>query len=120
MIFRYPDKPVGNMSREALDALPTIYLAQLKMDGWRDVVTVHVPNVHGDGIVYNATHTSRERKTLPVTPELAGRVDELLRHVPPDTILDGEWLARRPACRTAVAVRHHGAGRPRTLAASSP
>jgi ATP-dependent DNA ligase len=89
-MFRYPDKPIHQIARERLDDVPGDYFAQLKMDGWRCVVEVAT-----NGLVF----TSRHNKPIPISRELSNEVAAMLRMLPVGTVLDGEWVARRPACR---------------------
>jgi ATP-dependent DNA ligase len=88
MLTRYPDSPVMS----GPDILPTLadgdYLVQYKVDGWRCVA-----ERQPDG---RWTFTSRHDKALPVTSVLRRRVEPLLEHLPPGTMLDGEYLGRRP------------------------
>jgi ATP-dependent DNA ligase len=92
-MFRYPDKPKITLPAQGLPAIGGGFFAQLKVDGWRD-------QIHWDG--EQSTHTSRENRPLPVDPEVHAQFDAQLRQlgVKPDTLLDAEWCARRPACRT--------------------
>jgi ATP-dependent DNA ligase len=89
-MFRYPDKPSAQLDRVGLDDLPEIYLAQLKLDGWRCVVLRTATGL---------TFTSRHNKPIPVSCHVEGEIGDALAHLPVGTVLDGEWLARRPACR---------------------
>ena len=92
-MFRYPDKPVGEISRQGLAILQNRYLAQLKMDGWRCVIE-YTPS--------GVTFTSRHNRPIAVSDGLSNLFCRMLGsgNVPYGTILDAEWLARRPACRT--------------------
>lgn len=90
MIFRFPDKPATQLSRSGLADIGGGYLAQLKMDGWRCVV---------ERTATGLTFTSRHNKPIPIGGELAEAIGDALRGLPVGTILDGEWLARRPAAR---------------------
>jgi ATP-dependent DNA ligase len=90
-MFRYPDKPAREISRQGLAILQDRYLAQLKMDGWRCVIE------RTPGFV---TFTSRHGKPIPISREVAEPVTGRLLELPIGTILDAEWLARRPSCHT--------------------
>ena len=37
-MFRYPDKPSSQLARAGLADLPKLYIAELKLDGWRCVI----------------------------------------------------------------------------------
>lgn len=94
-MFRFPDKPKGNLSRAGLAAFQTaangLYLAQAKLDGWRTVIEIGEDEI---------TYTSRHKKAIPVSRELRDHLEPLLRMAfKPGTILDAEWCARRPGAR---------------------
>lgn len=96
--MRYPDKPGSTMALEAVaDLKPHLYLCELKMDGWRTVIDVRRPL---------STFTSRHNKPIPITGPMAARVQEIIERcgIPDGTILDAEWIARRPACREEALV----------------
>ena len=91
-MFRYPDKPSSQLARAGLADLPKLYIAELKLDGWRCVI---------ERTIAGLTFTSRHNKPIPISDALA---DELLwvadlAKLPEGTLLDAEWLARRPAAR---------------------
>ena len=90
-MFRYPDKPLGNMAAPGLADLPEVYIAQLKFDGWRCVI---------ERTAAGLSFTSRHNKPLPVSGDLARDWAEILAHAPIGMIIDGEWLARRPGWRS--------------------
>jgi ATP-dependent DNA ligase len=90
-MFRYPDKPVAQLARHGLCGLPETYIAELKLDGWRCVI---------ERTAGGLSFTSRHNKPIPLTAELEAELEEMLFHMPAGTILDAEWLARRPSCRS--------------------
>jgi len=86
--WRYPDKPVGNMARAGLDELRDgDWLAQLKMDGWRCVIT---KDEHG-----RITCMSRHREPLPIPQNEIDKLAQDLDKLPKNSVLDGEWMGRR-------------------------
>jgi ATP-dependent DNA ligase len=92
-MFRYPDKPINELARAGLAGLAKgEYIAELKMDGWRTVIYFD-----GDKLEF----TSRQNRPIPVTPAVSAALMQTMiaSHVPPGTVFDAEWLARRPACR---------------------
>jgi ATP-dependent DNA ligase len=90
-MFRYPDKPVAQLGRDGFADLPEIYLAQLKMDGWRCVIERNERAI---------TFTSRHKKPIPISAELREQLGLVLSTLPVGTMLDAEWLARRPGYRS--------------------
>ena len=91
MDFRFPDSPVpGNLSPQALSDLPELYIAQLKLDGWRCVIS----REHN-----RLDFISRHGKPIPISRRLTCDLATALAQLPEGTLLDCEWLARRPACR---------------------
>ena len=90
MTWRYPDKPAAQIGRDALDDLPGNYVAELKMDGWRVVI---------EQTAGGLTFTTRHKKPCPVSAGLRAKLTGELAGLPVGSIVDGEWLARRPAAR---------------------
>jgi ATP-dependent DNA ligase len=98
MTWRYPDKPKHTLSRAALVAgmfAEGDFLAEAKADGWRCLIEVAPQGV---------TYTSRENKPLPVSidvrePLEAALFEALRPFVKHGTLLDAEWIARRPGAR---------------------
>ena len=102
MTWRYPDSPSAEIHRDGLAKLPPAYMAQLKMDGWRCVIEF------GDDSAAplpphrnHVTFTSRHGKPIPISLALELRFLEAATNakIMPGTILDAEWLSRRPAAR---------------------
>lgn len=89
LTFRYPDKPV----RSAPSALPLFkgnYRALTKLDGWRCELTID-----GEGEV---SFISRAKKPLPVGETIRKAARALVKDgkVPFNSVIDGEWMKRRP------------------------
>lgn len=84
--FRYPDKP----TRTTPGVLRTLreghWLAQLKHDGWRAVIT-------WDGS--KASLVTRNNQPIAPGAALAAELARCLRRLPAGTVLDGEWLGMR-------------------------
>jgi hypothetical protein len=85
LLRRFPDKPW----RRDPKSLPDLdmqggYIATAKYDGWRCAVTIN------DDISF----WSRVNKPLPVADEMRKAVKFL--DLPPATVLDTEWMRRRP------------------------
>lgn len=92
-MMRFPDKPAIELGRRGLSKLPSGLIAQAKMDGWRCVVEfIDSPGVR-------TTYISRHKKSIPITGRVAMQIEEALAGLPTGTILDGEWLGRRPGQR---------------------
>jgi ATP-dependent DNA ligase len=89
-MFRYPDKPAATIARAGLEQVEPGYIAELKYDGWRTVI-----ERHGSGL----TFTSRHKRAIPISKALAAELADKLRHLPAGTLLDAEWVCRRPSCR---------------------
>lgn len=90
MLARFPDKPTPSVA----SVLPTLprgqYLAQFKWDGWRCCTTVGRPGA-ADALEFD----TRQAKSCPVSDALRADLAAALAAVPPGSILDGEWMARR-------------------------
>jgi hypothetical protein len=90
-IERLPDKPIRS-SASAFKIMDVVqkYIALSKLDGWRCLTCI---DENG-----KISFLSRVRKTLPVSKKLAGAVQKLLDEgkVPKSSIIDGEWMKRRP------------------------
>jgi hypothetical protein len=69
------------------------YFATLKMDGWRALIRVTE--------IGPFVYLSRENKPLPVTRPVAEPFEAVVRAsgFPVGSLLDGEWVSRRPAAR---------------------
>jgi len=89
LTLRYPDKP----ERSAEACLPLLddgaHVALSKLDGWRCLTVIEESGV---------SFMSRTLRKLPVNEHVTAAVNRLvmdgtLRH---GTVLDGEWLRRRP------------------------
>jgi len=91
MTWRYPDAPGSTIGREALDDVPGGYIAELKLDGWR----CQIEKTGAEAYRF----TTRHKKPCPVSAETRLYVREALRGLPVGSIVDSEWLARRPAAR---------------------
>lgn len=87
-MFRFPDKPATEISADKIASMPEDYLCQLKYDGWRTVVSL---------MAGGCTFTSREKNRIPISDNLAVQVNHALRKLPSNTLLDAEWLKRRPS-----------------------
>lgn len=90
-MFRYPDSPGSTIGRAALDELPSDYIAELKMDGWRCVIEKTAAHAY--------RFTTRHKKPCPVSAETRLAVRDALRSLPVGSLVDAEWIARRPAAR---------------------
>lgn len=91
MTWRYPDSPGSTIGRSALDDLPAGYIAELKMDGWRCVIEKTAAEAY--------RFTTRHKKPCPVGADTRLLVRDALRGLPVGSIVDSEWMARRPAAR---------------------
>lgn len=88
----FPDKPGLTLAPQGLNAIRGEWLAQPKPDGWRCLVLIGHDDVR---------YISRAHKPLPVSQELREQWDaELIATFGADTLLDAEWLQRRPSART--------------------
>jgi ATP-dependent DNA ligase len=88
--WRFPDKPAIQIGRAGLAKLPGNYIAELKLDGWRCVV---------ERAATGWSFTSRHKQPIPISRDLAATIAATLDNLPAGTILDGEWIGRRPSCR---------------------
>jgi ATP-dependent DNA ligase len=87
--LRYPDKPERSHIA-VLDILnDSKHIAQSKLDGWRCLTVIDESGV---------SFMSRSLRKLPVNDQVKAAVKRLVLdgHVQPGTVLDGEWLRRRP------------------------
>ena len=93
---RFPDKP-HEMSQAHLETLDDgNWIATAKADGWR-ACSLHMRN--GDYQVW-----SRLNNRLDTNADFAAEIIDALKalDLPPDTILDGEWMRRRAGNKTTV------------------
>lgn len=82
--WRFCDKPLEVNSLVGYE--DNKYVAQAKLDGWRCII---IFNENG-----SIETRSRVNKSLDICSELAEALSKL--NVPPNSMLDSEWMARRP------------------------
>jgi len=89
-LSRFPDKPVASDVAILNDLEPGRWLCQAKPDGFRTVVGV------GLGPGGSLALTSRHDEPIRPSKPFAAAMRAALGHLPAGTLLDGEYLGRRP------------------------